>query len=94
MPLHPPQRDSDRLTNAGREAAERGNPMQPLPHTQPAPGTLDGDGAGAFDQPYAFGRRPRSDATGPFTLRQYSRLLALRSRVQAGLFGAGDLRVA
>ena len=69
--------------------------MQSLPQTQhEAPGTLDGHGAGDSDQPYIFGRRPRSNATGPFTTRQYSRLLVLRSRVQAGLFGADDLQVA
>jgi uncharacterized protein involved in type VI secretion and phage assembly len=68
--------------------------MQSLPHTQQAPGSLDGDGAGDCDQPYVFGRRPRANATGPFTTHQYARLLVLRSRVQAGLSGADDLRVA
>src|SRR5215204_1605269 len=28
-----------------------------------------------------FGRRPRSDATGPFTIREFSRLLVPHSRV-------------
>jgi hypothetical protein len=68
--------------------------MQTLPQTQQAPGTLDGQGAGDCDRAYVFGRRPRSNATGPFTIRQYSRLLVLRSRVEAGLFGADDLRPA
>ena len=66
--------------------------MQSLPQIQSAAGTLDGDGAGDCDQPYVFGRRPRSNATGPFTTHQYARLLVLRSRVQAGLFGADDLQ--
>jgi hypothetical protein len=65
--------------------------MQSLPQTQQAPGTLDGQGAGDSDQAYVFGRRPRSNATGPFTIRQYSRLLVLRSRVQAGLCGTDGL---
>ncbi len=68
--------------------------MQSLPQIQFAAGTLDGDGAGDCDQPYVFGRRPHSLATGPFTTHQYARLLVLRSRVQAGLFGADDLRAA
>ena len=69
--------------------------MQSLPQTQhEAPGTLDGHGAGDRDQSYIFGRRPRSNATGPFTTRQYSRLLVLRSRIQEDLFGADDLQVA
>jgi hypothetical protein len=37
-----------------------------------------------YDEPYEFGRlRPTADRPGPFTLRQYTRLLLLRSRVQA-----------
>ena len=68
--------------------------MQSLPHTQPVAGTLDGDGAGDCDQPYVFGRRPRSNATGPFTTHQFARLLVLRSRLQAGLAGADDLQAA
>ena len=65
--------------------------MQSLPQTQSETGTLDGTGAGDCDQPYVFGHRPRSNATGPFTTHQYARLLVLRSRVQAGLCGADDL---
>ena len=65
--------------------------MQSLTSTRVA-GTLDGTGASDNDQAYVFGRRPRSDAPGPFTTRQYLRLLALRSRVQDGLFGSDDLR--
>lgn len=66
--------------------------MQSSPHTRAALGTLDGAGAGDHDQPYAFGSRPWSDATSPFTMRQYLRLLVLRGRVEAGLFAADDLR--
>ena len=54
-------------------------------------GTLDGQGAGDRDQLYVFGRRPSSNLTAPFTTHQYARLLLLRSRVQAGLFGADDV---
>jgi hypothetical protein len=54
--------------------------------------SLDGSGASDHDQPYRFGRPPRSSATYPFSTRQYARLLVLRSRVQAGQFGADDVR--
>ena len=53
-------------------------------------GTRDGTGAGDHDVPYHLGRRPRAEAPYPFSTRQYARLLSLRSRVQAGLFGAND----
>jgi hypothetical protein len=68
--------------------------MQSSPHTQPpsTTGTLDGAGAGDHDQPYRFGHRPRASAPFPFSTRQYAHLLVLRSRVQAGLFAADDLR--
>jgi hypothetical protein len=36
-----------------------------------------------YDEPYAFGLRPTVDQPGPFTLREYVRLLLLRSRIQA-----------
>lgn len=40
--------------------------------------------AQTYDEPYEFGRvRPTVDRPGPFTLREYTRLLLLRSRVQA-----------
>jgi hypothetical protein len=64
--------------------------MQSVPDTQQEQGTLDGQGARDCDKAYEFGRRPRSNATGPFTVRQYSRLLVLRSRVHAGLVSADD----
>ena len=59
--------------------------------TKPVTGTHDGLGAGDHDQPYRFGRRPTATVPYPFSTRQYARLLALRSRVEAGLAGAGDL---
>jgi hypothetical protein len=64
-----------------------------MTQTQSIRGTLDGHGAGDHDQPYAFDRRPRSNATGPFTTKQFARLLVLRSRVQAGLFGVDDIGI-
>ena len=51
-------------------------------------GTRDGTGAGDHDQPYYFGRRPRTTATFPFSEREYARLLVLRSRHQDRLFDA------
>jgi hypothetical protein len=44
-------------------------------------GSKDGSGAADNDQPYEFGRRPRSVAPWPFTERQYALLLMLRGRV-------------
>ena len=36
-----------------------------------------------YDEPYEFGRaRPTADQPGPFSLREYTRLLLLRSRVR------------
>jgi hypothetical protein len=61
-------------------------------HPQPGAGSLDGTGAGDHDQPYVLGRRPRSNATGLFTMRLYLRLLVLRSRIAAGLFNDLDSR--
>jgi hypothetical protein len=55
-------------------------------------GTRDGFGAGDYDQPYQFGRRPRSGTTYPFSTRQYLHLLVLRGRIQDGDRGDGDLR--
>jgi hypothetical protein len=54
----------------------------------------DGIGAGDHDSPYTFGRRPTAVAPFPFTTHQYARLLMLRSRVEADLFGADDRRAA
>jgi hypothetical protein len=57
-----------------------------LPHG----GSRDGSGAGDHDSPYTFGRRPRGSSPYPFSTRQYVRLLMLRSRIEAGLFGSDD----
>ena len=62
--------------------------MRTSPEIQAVTGTLDGDGAGDCDQPYVFGRRPSTNATGPFKTREYARLLVLRSRIQAGEYRA------
>ena len=51
------------------------------------PSTGSRDGAGDHDQPYRFGRRPRSVAPFPFSEREYARPLVLRSRYQDRLFG-------
>jgi hypothetical protein len=51
----------------------------------------DGSGAGDHDQPYRFGRKPSANVPYPFNTRQFARLLVLRSRVQAGQFGADDV---
>ena len=50
--------------------------------TNPIAGSLDGTGAGDHDKQYDFGWRPRASTTGPFSTREYARLLVLRSRVQ------------
>ena len=52
----------------------------------------DGPAAGDHDQPYRFGRKPSANVPYPFNTRQFARLLVLRSRVQAGQFGADDVR--
>jgi hypothetical protein len=57
-------------------------------------GTRDGFGAADHDQPYRFGRRPRSAATYPFSTLQYVRLLVLRGRIQDGAISDDDLRSA
>ena len=63
--------------------------------SQPQPRSfdgLDGTGAGDHDHPYRFGWKPSANVPYPFNTRQYARLLVLRSRVQAGQFGADDVR--
>jgi hypothetical protein len=57
-------------------------------------GTRDGLGAGDHDQPYHFGRKPRSAIPYPFSTRQYVRLLVLRGRVQDGDFNECGVRCA
>ena len=49
-----------------------------LPET--GAGSKDGTSAADNDQPYVFGRRPRTIAPWPFTERQYARLLVVRGR--------------
>ena len=61
--------------------------QQMTPHV----GSHDGAGASDRDLPYHFGSRPRATMPYPFSTRQYARLLILRSRTQAGLFGSNDL---
>jgi hypothetical protein len=57
-------------------------------------GTRNGLGAGDHDQPYRFGRKPRSATPYPFSTRQYVRLLVLRGRVQDGDVDECNLRCA
>ena len=57
-------------------------------------GSKDGRGCGDHDQMYTFGRRPRGIAPFPFTVRQYSRLLALRGCIADGLVCSDDLDAA
>ncbi len=57
-------------------------------------GTRDGIGAGDHDQPYHFGRKPRSATPYPFSTRQYVRLLVLRGRVQDGDVSECSMRCA
>jgi hypothetical protein len=54
-------------------------------------GTRDGRGAADHDQPYSFGRTPRSGTSYPFSTRQYIRLLVLRGRIQDGDVTEGDI---
>jgi hypothetical protein len=65
--------------------------LAPETHNTFTAGTRDGQGAGDHDVPYRFGRRPTTQASFPFSTREFARLLSLRSRVQAGLFGVDDL---
>ena len=51
----------------------------------------DGIGAGDHDVPYVFGRLPKAAAPFPFSLREFARLMVVRSRVRDGLL-AGDSR--
>jgi hypothetical protein len=57
----------------------------------PRVGSRDGTGAGDRDLPYRFGSRPWTTVPYPFSTRQFARLLILRSRIHAGLFGSDDL---
>jgi len=70
--------------------------METLQTTRPAEeaGSHDGGGAGDHDRPFTFGRRPRESTPFPFSTREYARLLVLRSRIDADLFGRDDRRAA
>jgi len=50
-------------------------------HREPPASSAPGD----HDLPYTFGRRPRMSHPYPFSMREYARLLVLRSRYQDGL---------
>jgi hypothetical protein len=65
-----------------------GRPMPCLLHVslaafrdeEPAPACAE---VAEYDEPFVFGRlRPTVDRPGPFSLREYVRLLLLRSRIQ------------
>lgn len=58
--------------------------------TQSTGESLDCRGAADHDVPFEFGRLPRALAPFPFSTRQLARLMVLRSKVEAGLFGADD----
>ncbi len=49
-------------------------------------GSKDGLGAGDHDEPYRFGRKPRTDVMFPFSERQFARLVVFRSRYYARRF--------
>ena len=70
--------------------------MESLQSTRTAEdaGSHDGSGAGDHDRPFMFGRRPRQSTPYPFSTRQYARLLILRSRIDADIFGCDDRRAA
>ena len=50
-------------------------------HREPLAFSTPGD----HDLPYTFGRRPNTSHPYPFSMREYARLLVLRSRYQDGL---------
>jgi hypothetical protein len=66
------------------------NPMRSQQQLHPHD-SRDGSGAGDHDQPYRFGWKPTANVPYPFNTRQFARLLVLRSRAQAGHFGADDV---
>ena len=57
--------------------------------SQPVGESRDGTGACDHDVLYVFGRLPRAIALFPFSIREFARLMILRSRVQNGLL-VGD----
>jgi hypothetical protein len=64
--------------------------MTPSPLQHSTPESLDGSGAGDDDAPCVFGRLPRALAPFPFSTRELARLMVVRSRVHAGLYGIDD----
>lgn len=64
--------------------------MRPSPLEHSTRESLDGPAAGDHDTPYVFGRIPRALAPFPFSTRELARLMVVRSRVHAGLFGIDD----
>jgi hypothetical protein len=72
-------------------------PIETVPAWPTGPlriGSRDGRGAGDHDRPFHFGRRPCALVPYPFSTRQYTRLLLLRSRWQAGLLTEDESPVA
>lgn len=65
--------------------------MDPLT-TETVGESQDGNGAGDHDEAYEFGYRLSVANPRPFSERTFARLMVLRSRVDGGDFGAGDLR--
>jgi hypothetical protein len=51
----------------------------------------DGPGAGDHDVTYVFGSHLTTGDCHPFTTMAFSRLLVLRSKIQEGLKGGGDM---
>lgn len=51
---------------------------------QQVPESRDGAGSGDHNQPFEFGERLTTAWYGPFTARQFARLLCLKSHIAAG----------
>ena len=64
--------------------------MRPQSFEQSVGESQDGVGAGDHDVPYVFGRLPRAAAPFPFSMREFARLMVLRSRYCGGLV-TGDV---
>ena len=63
--------------------------MRPQPLEQHLCESRDGVGAGDHDAPYVFGRVPRAAAPFPFSMREFARLMVIRSRYR-GVLLTGD----
>ena len=59
--------------------------MRPKSLEQHVGESRDGAGAGDHDVPFVFGRVPRAAAPFPFSVREFARLMVLRSRFRGGL---------